>query len=90
MRRIPFQFKFNQEFISKNPNIFTFIDVLLAQQMDTYTKMNAANKRKSNSREQKEQVLEYYIKKYNRGELSRLQYVQKISMKFLPAKLNLI
>ena len=81
---------FNDEFYSKHPNIFNFVDVIVSLQVDTYTKMNEENRRRNRPKEEKERFLQYYINKYDSGALSRLDYVKKFSLKFLPDPLKIV
>ena len=73
-----------------NTPIFNFFDVILSLQIDTFTKMNEENRRRNRPKEETERLLQYYINKYDSGALSRLNYVKKVSLKFLPDPLKTV
>ena len=52
--------------------------------------MNEENRRSNRTKEEKERFFQYYIDNNDSGDLSRLDYVKKVSLKFLPEPLKII
>ena len=67
-----FHSKFINEFYSKHSNIFNYIDVILENQIHTYTNFNSNNRRKNTAKRQKEDFLQYYINKYSNEEIFKI------------------
>lgn len=73
-------------FYSAHPNIFQFIDVLKNVQKETYIKQRSIHVIKNRRMMvcEKENYLRQNMAKYESGQLTRFDYIKKVSFKFLP------
>lgn len=82
-----FHSKLNGMFCSKHPNIFTFINVLLGVQNETYIKIRSTGTKTSKTIQDKEKFLRERMIEYKNNSISRMKFVQSTSLKFLPLQL---
>lgn len=70
-----------------HPNIFKIIDILLGFQAETVCKMNQSDAMKRPYITiKKEKYIAQLMKKYSSKEISRMEFVMQVSMKFIPKK----
>ncbi|KAK7603911.1 hypothetical protein V9T40_004184 [Parthenolecanium corni] len=80
-----FHSHFNSDFYSAHPNIFVFIENILEIQCETYAKMLDAKKfKKPAVSQQKEKIIATLMNRRDLGELNRLEFLKRVSYKFLP------
>jgi hypothetical protein len=79
----------NSSFYAAHPNIFIFTDTLLQVQRETYAKIADIRKQKQRSDSvKKETFIVELMTRRDSHELSRLDFVKRVSYKFLPAPLK--
>jgi hypothetical protein len=80
-----FHAKFNAEFTSAHPNIFNFMEILKQIQADTYIKLRSKNiRKKTNNQQMICSVIQKCIDQFKEGQITRAEYVKKVSFKFKP------
>ena len=79
---------FKNCFQTAHPNIFALATELLALQEETYVKLYSQNRQRSqrSGTVQRRETIRKTCELYRSGQLTRAQYVQQISFKFLPVK----
>lgn len=87
-----FHSKLNSMFYHSHPNIFKLLEALNEVQSGSYTKMNnftaARNIKRSKLTVEKEAFVDSQMIQLSNGEITRLQFIQTVSRKFLPQKLK--
>jgi len=78
-----FHSKFNGMFYHAHPNIYQFIEALKYVQQDSYIKLRSSIKRRKPILA-KEDFIKEKMYEYSSGQISRLEFVKKISYKFNP------
>lgn len=80
-----FNAKLNGMFYSAHPNIFKLLDALLEVQCEVYTKMFDVHRpRRRKDVLQKEHDVGVLMTRRETGDLSRLEFLRRVSFKFLP------
>ena len=75
----------SSDFYVSHPNIFVLIENLLLLQCEIYAKMLELKKLKKRANIlQKESTIATLMTRRDLGELSRLEFVKRVSLKFLP------
>jgi hypothetical protein len=84
-----FHSHFNSSFYAAHPNIFIFTDTLLRVQCETYAKIVDIRKQKRRSDSlKKEAAIARLMTRRDSHELSRFDFLKRVSYKFLPAPLK--
>lgn len=80
-----FHAKFNGYFYTAHPNVYNFIEILKNIQSETYIKLRSSNSLKKHKKllEQETHLRKEMLRFSNRN-CSRLEYVETVSLKFLP------
>lgn len=80
-----FHSKINAMFYSAHPNIYQFINILLNIQCETYIKIRSVHIINSrNCIKEKEKEIGHQMQLFQSNTISRFEYVQCLSHKFLP------
>ena len=80
-----FHAKLNSLFYTSHPNIYIFIDALKEIQSNTYIQIRSKELcKKSKHNIEKENILREQMTKYKNNEISRLQFIKLVSLKYLP------
>lgn len=80
-----FHSKINAMFYSAHPNIYQFINILLNIQCETYIKIRSVHIINSrNCVKEKEKEISHQMQLFQSNTISRFEYVQCLSHKFLP------
>ncbi|KAE9531464.1 hypothetical protein AGLY_010670 [Aphis glycines] len=82
-----FHSKYNSNFSSTHPHIYTFLDVLKAMQLDTVILINSSKMETKIIRtatKNKKKFINNLIDKLNMNEISKLQYLKALANKFKP------